>query len=501
MQNMSRRAPAKRPSSRISVLPRHRDNGRDKAIAWVLGLCALMACQSPAPPLPGPTKTNIAPGSSGNAVLWIQPEVASERQNDGSPDDAAIATIITNPGETDDDILSLRELLQSGTLRVRNAVVDALQDAPAASARLGLLVAAADPHPMVAEAAMTALLDLSINERDALFTEAIESSVPLAALGAAQHWTQLIAEPMSSPVAARIATSLRACQHPAAKMALYPCKLKSARPIVTATTGDRLLLAAHEACRLRETTDAAPIQSIPELVEALRHEDLHVRRFSAAAVAAGADRLSSNARETALLELARARNTVSPLAAIAIAWARAKLGEADGITTLAIYLRVGEETVRVAALDALIALISDTRRLQRPELYPALQKARLDEDTAVRRRVAQVAGALNDGRVMELLAQLITDKAPEVRAAAALALARNGRLEPAAPYLIDLVTSDLDRDVLDAAYMALEHLVHGHPLSRGEEIGRFLDAGGASQTPFFGRDALRWRRWFQSQAQ
>ena len=123
------------------------------------------------------------------------------------------------------------------------------------------------------------------------------------------------------------------------------------------------------------------------------------------------------------------------------------------------YLRAGEGAVRIECLNALNALAQGRARLQRPDLFPALDRASNDPDVEVRQRVATAAGALDDGRVPGLLTRLIADRAPEVRTSAALAFARSGQLSASAPYLIDVVTADLDMKVLDAAFAA-RHLVH-----------------------------------------
>jgi len=431
-------------------------------------------------------------------VLWIEPAATRPQGISDAKDNADIAAISENQGDTVEAISMLRGALNADSLRVRSAAIDALQVATHEDASIALVAASADRHPAARALAIDALSELSINVRDALFDTAIRGHDSRAALGAAMHWRTMVANPNSSPMTARLAQAIIDCPHPAPRMSLVPCNQLNARPIAHAITGNSLLLAARQACLMATATEAS-IDAIPELLAALQHDDSNVRTTTATSIARGHNALSGPAKKTALAALKRAEQTIVPNVAIAVAWAQAALGEPGGYSTLAIYIRAGEGAVRIDALDALDALIPAESRLQRPDLYPALERASSDADTDIRQRVARVAGRLDDGRVLSLLGRLVSDKAPEVRAATALAFARIGRLQTSAPHLISLVTADLDRDVLDAAFVALEHLVHGHPLPTKNRIRSFLSETVDGVRPFFGRDPLRWRRWYQTE--
>ena len=115
---------------------------------------------------------------------------------------------------------------------------------------------------------------------------------------------------------------------------------------------------------------------------------------------------------------------------------------------------------------------SGSRPVAAPGPIPCTRPGIERSNVEVRQRVATAAGALDDGRVPGLLTRLIADRAPEVRTSAALAFARSGQLSASAPYLIDVVTADLDMKVLDAAFAAT--FVHGHPLrtNRNKAVSR-----------------------------
>jgi HEAT repeat protein len=438
------------------------------------------------------------PGASGNPVLWIEPEARHPQGASKAEDDLAIASISENSGDTAEAIITLRSQLDKGSPRVRSAIVDALQLASHPDALVALVAASADRHPAVRALALDAINELSLNTRDGLLELAIKSDDALAAFGAALNWRNLVDRPDSSPTTGRVARAISQCSHPAAQMVMVPCERLETRPIAGILTGQPLLLAAREACLL-ELGEPKSVATTPELLAALQNDNSWVRYVAAISLARGHDALTQSAKDKSLAVLKRTAQTIDTKVAIAVAWAQAALGESEGIATLAVYLRAGEGAVRIEALDALAALTLKGQRLQRPDLYPALDKAASDHDTEIRKRVATVAGALDDGRVLPLLSRLVVDRTPQVRAATALAFAHTGQLTASAPHLIDLVTSDLDRDVLDSAFMALEHLVHKHPIVPMAQVGRFLSATKDGLRPFFGRDALRWRRWYQTE--
>ena len=461
-------------------------------------LLFMMSCEESTTGPMGATVKPKQPGLDGRPVLWIEPASRDSSGPTNTATDALLAEIVKNTASAPNEIATLREHLTTGNVRVRSAVVDALQSGSGREAKTGLLAAAADRHPAVSALALDALLQLSLNERDALFTQAMTSQDPVAALGAARYWRNLVLDPNSSPTSARLAQAMADCPHPAARMQLLPCDRINTRPIAAALEGDRVALAAREGCALLRAKSNGLVQAIPELIFALSHSNRWVRTLAARAIARGASGLSSDAHSLVKSTLQHASNTIEPTVAVAVAWALAAIGDDQGFATLAIYLRAGEDTVRIDALNSLLALTPAPKVLRRPDMYPALRKASTDDDVDVRQRVASVAGCLDDGRAVSLLAQLSSDRAPEVRAATALAFGRSGQLDAASPYLIDMVTSDVDRDTLDAAFMSLEHLVHGHEMRPLRDIDKFLESETSSERPFFGRDPLRWRRWFQT---
>ena len=154
------------------------------------------------------------------------------------------------------------------------------------------------------------------------------------------HWRRLIASPDSSPTTARLANGMIESPHAAAKLLLVPCAGLKTRPISNAVSGQPLLLAAREACLLRES-QPGHTDVITELTAALTHEDTWVRYFAVTAIARGEAGLSPRAKKSLQPHLRNASQTIDTKVAIATGWAQAATGDPEGFATLAVYLRAG----------------------------------------------------------------------------------------------------------------------------------------------------------------
>ncbi|MET0401457.1 MAG: HEAT repeat domain-containing protein, partial [Cystobacter sp.] len=117
-----------------------------------------------------------------------------------------------------------------------------------------------------------------------------------------------------------------------------------------------------------------------------------------------------------------------------------------------------------SSVDALIAVLSEggpesvlaatlLGRLKAKQAVPALLKALEDPGSVGRRELLTTLGELGDGSVSDVVARDLYHDLPEIRAAAAAALARTGTGEQAGA--LDALKSDYYRRVREAATLAL----------------------------------------------
>ncbi len=181
----------------------------------------------------------------------------------------------------------------------------------------------------------------------------------------------------------------------------------------------------------------------------------------------------------------------------AVAEARAAFGVSDGYASLAVLVRAGSPALRREALRAL-GRLGETKRLAHSSLAAALDKASEAPDGATRAHVAEILGLVDDGRVLPILTLLVRDGSTEVRAAAAYAAGRSGNRK-FAKVLVEHGTLDSSDRVRDAVFAALEHLIHGHPLPPPSMVTAWLtDPEPKGDLPYFGRDFVAWREWYQN---
>ena len=158
---------------RYHVAYRIRQRSLRSTVLAVAILTGIGGCTpEPLQPVSSPNAKSL-PGSDGRTVLWIKPEAQPQDGAKASADDRIIESIQQNAGATAESVAALREQLELSSPRVRSAVIDALQGASHADAKIALLAACADRHPAVQALALDALSELSINTRDALFDTAL----------------------------------------------------------------------------------------------------------------------------------------------------------------------------------------------------------------------------------------------------------------------------------------------------------------------------------------
>lgn len=161
-------------------------------------------------------------------------------------------------------------------------------------------------------------------------------------------------------------------------------------------------------------------------------------------------------------------------AAAADALGRAGAAAKDTVADLLPLLKDADATVRRAAAFAL-------GRVSEEDSAAAAALARLlgdEKDAAVRREAVVSLGLLADrsGLVIQAVAGALTDASPEVRRAAAAALARFGpAASPAADALLKAAREDKDRDLRVAAVRAFAQALGPGLRNRAKDVYPILD--------------------------
>lgn len=449
-------------------------------------LTLFSACTERVEPLRVPTQAESEPGSGGRPVLWLTPRAHV------TVADAATAALADANVATEDGVLAVRALLDDPQPAVRAAAAKALAGAERESAAFGLLLAAADPHPAVAQAALDALRARAVDRRRTLFDHAMHAE-PRVARAAAAVVHEVLSESVDSVVAvfkdasvdvlAR-ATLLRTC----------PATLLTAADELPGDT-DVAIRAAMEACTLGRQLGFTPEPM--SLLAALKSDDRDTRLLAARALFDLGPRLGREHGASVREALTLAARTTDPDVSVAVAAARIAFGDPTAFGMLAAFAGGGSGAARLGALQALHTLAGRTGKLANDELGPVLLSPMDDDDPAIRALAVAVAGATGDGRVSPALVRHLRDPDDAVRAAAAYAIGQVGA-KPAIEALIEIGIDDRVKDVRDAAFASLHHLVHDLPLPPASMVASWLaDPGPVKPGTFWGTDRERWRQWYQ----
>ncbi len=363
-----------------------------------------------------------------------------------------------------------------------------------ARADLGLIVvsAAASDVDDLQDAVDDALGALGATGREVLLERGVGSTAALEQRGVALLWPRLLGDSAEPDARAARIASLMGRLPPAIafEAVARSCGEVPAGVLATLADAGPAGRAASAACALQGGAEQVPAGP---LVAFLPTAPGAVAR----AVAASAEHVAAADREALAAALSALVDTAPEGSGVALAEARAALGEGDGFASLAVFARAGRPGERMASLAALVRL-GERRRLSHASLAPALERAAEAPESSARARVAEALGLLDDGRVVPLITLLARDGSASVRLAAVYAAGRSGN-----PKLVKVLVEhgilDSSDAVQEASYAALEHLVHEHPLPPPSMVSEWLTHPEPLEgRTFWGRDHVRWREWYQS---
>lgn len=462
--------------------------------ALVAAALLLSACTYEVPVNKPPRMEPGAPGEGGRAVLWIESKPRPVHGDMTGPEAEAVAAIKELNSDTTEAIKVLTGFMADPRPLVRLAALGALSESAHDDASLAIVAATRDPHPAIKRMAVAALKEIPALAREAVFERAIRSEDVMVSRGAASQWNILLGSGAEPP---RLVSALEEVEDPATAMHMVAghCEYAPEALMKAAADLDRPELhAALESCRLKALS--GPGDSAPHLIAAAgSHPTAEVRRIAMWLLFQLRHRIADSEVEAIVAAVANRTGEESARMDIALGVVRFEYGVAEGLQQVLDNLALPGDA-RSEGLAALRRLVR-SRRLTDAAVAPALAEAAMDRDPLVRMLAAEVAGRTDDGRIPATLVQLTKDPSDNVRFAAAYSLGLSDA-KLAASALIRLATDDAADHVNDAAYAALHKIVHGHEMPPVEMLADWLNKGPADDTrPFWGRDFLRWRQWYQ----
>jgi len=457
-----------------------------KLIIGVLWMGFVGACTRQAdPPLVSELR-NSAPGAEGRTVIWIEPIKA--KKGELSPADRKLIEEINELDlNTETDRAQIIAYLADKRWFVRREAAVALGESGDAEQLLPLLPTAVDPHWVVAQEAKGQLSSKSALIRSKVFEQGLKDERAIMRTSTVRNWSLLTEVKRLHGISDPILIT---------EILKSPCRLFSGELIEHfASVNDPGVNALLERCAIvgKNLKNANPV-AITRATESASPRIIHAAAL--ALLDCGA-LIGSEHVDPLLTQLERASRSSEGEIEISIAAARAVIGQPAALGLLANRLKAETLPNNLLALDYLTRLTKRISRVRHPDLAEGLAVSLEDDDSAVRRRAAEIAGASGDARMVQPLTRGLQDDDSKVRARCAYAL---GQLNAASAVhaLVERGLEDLSTQVNDASYAALHHIAHGIPLPPYALVAEWLNGDGSQRKEnFWGRDHQRWRRWYQ----